>query len=70
VRDECRRLLRRAEFAATVDGANVRVKVAQRPGAARTAKAEQDDVIATPALGVRRQTQAAAVQRALDDGDE
>lgn len=71
VRDECRRLLRRSEVAAAVDGANVRVKIAQRPDAMRTAKAEQDDVLATARLGVRRQTQAAAVRRALDnDADE
>ena len=70
MRDECRRLLRRAEVAAAVDGASVRVKVAQRPGAMRSAKAEQDDVIQSPVLDVRRQRQAAAVQRALDDADE
>lgn len=39
-----RRILSRAQNTVEVDGRNVRVKVAQRPGAA-TAKAESDDLL-------------------------
>ena len=70
VRDEGRRVLRRAEVAAVVDAAEVRVKVAARPGGERTAKAAQDAVVATRGLGERRRAQAAAVQRALGDAEE
>jgi pyridinium-3,5-bisthiocarboxylic acid mononucleotide nickel chelatase len=69
-RDERRRVLKRAEVAATVDGVAVDVKVAQRPGGERTAKAAQDDVAATRGLGERRHARAVAAQRALKDAGE
>ncbi len=69
-REERRRLLRRNEFALDVDGAAVRVKIAERPGGARTAKAAQDDVVSTPGLGKRRRVRAAAVERAVKGGEE
>ena len=63
------------EFAARrtvkrVDGAAVEVKIAQRPGGARTAKAAHDDVASTPALSARRQRRAAAVKSVLARDDE
>ena len=64
-RDESRQVLRRTEVAATADGASIEVKVAERPGGERTAKAAQDAVVATRGLGARRQTRAAAVKNAL-----
>ncbi len=64
-RDEHRRLLRRAEVETEVEGAAIAVKIADRPGGARTAKAAQDDVAATRGLGARRRTRAAAVARTL-----
>ena len=48
VREERRHVLRRAEVAAEIDGTAVNVKVAQRPGGERTAKAAHDDVVAAP----------------------
>jgi hypothetical protein len=69
-REERRRVLRRTEVTATVDGAKVSAKVAVRPGGERTAKAAQDDVVATPGLGERRRKRAAVVQRALEGTDE
>ena len=51
-RDERRHVLRRTEVAAAVEGASIEVKVAVRPGGKRTAKAAQDDVVAT--RGLRR----------------
>jgi len=69
-REERRRVLHRTEVAATVDGAQTSVKVAERPGGERTAKAAQDDVVATPGLGERRRTRAAAAERALKGADE
>ena len=41
------------------------MKVAQRPGGKRTAKAAHDDVVATRGLGARRRRRATAVKRAL-----
>jgi uncharacterized protein (TIGR00299 family) protein len=70
VREERRRVLQRAEVAAEVDGTPLRVKIAQRPGGERTAKAAQDDVAATRGLGERRRTRAAAVHRALKGIDK
>jgi uncharacterized protein (DUF111 family) len=64
-REERRRVLPRTEVAATVDGARVSVKVAARPGGERTAKAAQDDVVATRGLGERRRVRADAGERAL-----
>jgi hypothetical protein len=70
LREERRRVLRRAEVAHAVDGAAVRVKVALRPGGEQTAKAAQDDVAATRGLSERRLVRAAAAQRALKRADE
>jgi uncharacterized protein (TIGR00299 family) protein len=70
VREESRHLLRRAEVAAAAEGAQVQVKIAQRPGGARTAKAAQDDVVATRGLESRRRAQGAAVQRALKEAEK
>jgi uncharacterized protein (TIGR00299 family) protein len=69
-REERRRVLRRTEFAATVEGARASVKIAQRPGGERTAKAAQDDVVATRGLGERRRKRAAVAARALKEADE
>lgn len=69
LREERRRILSRADVATALNGATIGVKVAQRPGGVRTAKAEHDDVAAAPALGARRRVRAAAEQRALE-GDE
>ena len=70
VREESRRVLRRAEVAATVDGATVRVKVAERPGGKRTAKAAQDDVVSARGLGARRRARSSAVRDVLKGGSE
>jgi len=64
-REERRRTLHRTEVAAAVDGGTVHVKVAQRPGGQRTAKAAHDDVVATRGLGARRRRRATAVKRVL-----
>ncbi len=69
-RDERRHVLHRTEAVATVAGASIAVKVAMRPGGKRTAKAAQDDVVATRGLGARRQARAAAVKNALKGGKE
>jgi hypothetical protein len=69
-REERRRVLCRTEVTATVDGAQASVKVAERPGGERTAKAAQDDVVATAGLGERRRRCAAVVRRTLKEGDE
>jgi uncharacterized protein (TIGR00299 family) protein len=66
-REEHRRVLHRTEVTATIDGATVSAKVAVRPGGERTAKAAQDDVVATAGLGERRRTRATAERHALDD---
>ena len=70
VREEHRRILRRTEVAAAVDGTPVQVKVAERPGGVRTAKAAQDDVLSTSGLGPRRRARATAAQRALKGTEE
>jgi hypothetical protein len=69
-REERRRVLRRTEVTATSCEAAVRVKIAARPGGERTAKAAQDDVVATPGLGARRRARAAAEQQVLKDGEK
>ena len=51
-REERRRVLRRPR-SPRVDGADVTVKVAQRPGGKRTGKAAHDDVAASDGLGAR-----------------
>ena len=69
LRDERRRVLTRNEVPAAVGDATIGVKVAQRPGGVRTAKAAHDDVAAAPALGTRRRVRAAAEERALASDD-
>ena len=69
MREERRRVLSRNEVSTAVGGATIGVKVAERPGGVRTAKAAHDDVAASAALGTRRRACAAAEQRALE-GDE
>ena len=68
LRDERRQLLRRAEVTMEQDGAAIRVKLAERPGGGRTAKAAHDDVASEPGLDRRRATREAAVRRALKGG--
>jgi uncharacterized protein (TIGR00299 family) protein len=70
IREERRRILVRAHIETTVDGDPVRVKIADRPGGERTAKAEHDDVAATAGLAARRQARTAGEQRALLGDDE
>ena len=70
LRDEQRRILSRAEVATTLAGAAIGVKVAERPGGVRTAKAAHGDVAAASALATRRRARAAAEQRALEAPDE
>jgi hypothetical protein len=69
-REERRRVLRRTELIATVDGAKVSAKVAVRPGSERTAKAAQDDVDSTRGLGARRRARAAAEGHVLKDAEK
>jgi uncharacterized protein (TIGR00299 family) protein len=70
-REERRRVLRRTEATATLDGANgVSVKVALRPGGKRTAKAAHDDVAATRGLAARRQRRSQAVKSVLKSSGE
>ncbi len=69
-REERRRVLRRTEVTAMVDGASMSAKVALRPGGERSAKAAQDDVVATPGLGARRRKRAAVAARALEGTDK
>ncbi len=69
MRDERRRVLSRNEVPTAVGGATIGVKVAQRPGGVRTAKAAHDDVAAAPVLGTRRRVRAAAEERALAPDD-
>ena len=65
VREDRRQILRRTEVRADA----VSVKVAQRPGGARTGKAAHDDVAADATLEARRKAGASAVERALkEDG--
>jgi uncharacterized protein (TIGR00299 family) protein len=69
VRDERRRVLTRAEIATAVGEIAMSVKLAQRPGGERTAKAAHDDVAATRGLAKRRRARAASERRALGDDD-
>jgi uncharacterized protein (TIGR00299 family) protein len=70
MREERRRVLRRDEVVSATDaGASARVKVAQRPGGVRTAKAADDDVVRAGGLDARRRAAAAAVRHVLgNDG--
>jgi pyridinium-3,5-bisthiocarboxylic acid mononucleotide nickel chelatase len=70
VRVDRRRLLPRAEIAATAGGATLRVKVAERPGGERTAKTAHDDVVAARGLGERRRARSAGERRALESDSE
>jgi uncharacterized protein (DUF111 family) len=51
-----------------LDGDQVAVKVAQRPGGKRTAEGGHDDVVSMPGLGPRRERRAAAVKGVLEGG--
>jgi len=65
VREERRQVLRRREVLADA----ISVKVAERPGGARTGKAAHDDVAADAGLDARRLARASAESRALGDDD-
>jgi uncharacterized protein (TIGR00299 family) protein len=65
VREDRRQVLRRRDVRADA----VTVKVAHRPGGARTGKAAHDDVAGSAGLDARRQARATAETRALD-GEE
>ena len=65
VREEERLLLRRTELVEDAEGRSLRVKVADRPGGARTAKTDSDDVAGDRGLRVRRAARGGAAQRAL-----
>jgi uncharacterized protein (DUF111 family) len=66
VRDERRRILPRREIAASVEGRDRSVKIAERPGGERTAKAAHDDVASAPGLETRRRARRSAERQALD----
>jgi uncharacterized protein (DUF111 family) len=65
LRDELRHVLRREDV--HLADADMAVKVARRPGGARTAKVAHDDVEAKTTLDARRRSGAVAVERALKD---
>jgi len=65
MRDEARLVLARRETVEEVEGAKVRVKVADRPGDSVTAKAEHDDIQRQRGLGERRRLRSAAARSAL-----
>jgi uncharacterized protein (TIGR00299 family) protein len=65
VHEDRRQVLRRTEVRADA----VSVKVAQRPGGARTGKAAHDDVAADATLEARRKAGATAVERALKEDE-
>jgi uncharacterized protein (TIGR00299 family) protein len=67
VRDERRRILHRAEFDTAIGDTVLSVKIAQRPGGKRTAKAAHDDVAGSQGLAERRRARAAGERRALED---
>jgi uncharacterized protein (DUF111 family) len=69
-REERRCVLHRTEAAAPLDGVDVSVKVALRPGGKRTAKAAHDDVAATRGLAARRQRRSEAVKSVLKGSGE
>jgi uncharacterized protein (DUF111 family) len=68
VREERRQILARAEVA--VHGGELRVKIAERPGGERTAKAAEDDVAHASGLAARRRLRAAGEIGALEGGGE
>jgi len=69
IHDERRRILPRAEIAATVGEAALSVKLAQRPDGERTAKAAQDAVAHASGLAERRRTRATGEARALESDE-
>ncbi len=69
MREEQRQVLRRADVRTRVDGTDVTVKVAQRPGGERTGKAAHDDTATGATLDARRAVRAQAVLDALDEGE-
>ena len=68
-REEQRQVLRRADVRTRVDGTDVTVKVAQRPGGERTGKAAHDDTTHGATLDARRAARAQAVLDALDEDE-
>ena len=68
-REDRRYVLDRTEVTAKLGPDAVHVKVAQRPGGVRTAKAAHDDMVAGAGLDTRRKSSALAVRRALEDND-
>ena len=68
-REDRRYVLGRTEVTAKLGPDAVHVKVAQRPGGVRTAKAAHDDMVAGAGLDTRRKSSALAVRRALEDND-
>jgi uncharacterized protein (DUF111 family) len=70
VHEESRRVLARVEVTGRVAGANLRVKVAQRPDGERTAKVAHDDVAHARGLAARRKARTAGEQRSLEEGGE
>ena len=75
VREEHRHVLRRSDMHTHVDGREVTVKLAQRPGGEVTGKAAHDDIASDATLGSRRATGARAVATArgtqvVSAGDE
>lgn len=69
LREEARQVLRRVDVRTDVDGRDVTVKVAQRPGGERTAKAAHDDIVGGGTLASRRATRARAVLDATREDD-
>jgi uncharacterized protein (DUF111 family) len=67
VREERRRLLPRADVVTNAEGHVLVVKLADRPGGARTAKAAHDDVAEAPGLAQRRRLRGASESRVLDE---
>ncbi len=70
MREEERRVLGRSEVAASVGDADVRVKLALRPGGERTAKAAHDDAKTGDGLHARRAIRARAERQTLEGSDE
>lgn len=65
-----RTILRRTHASVEVNGLVVQVKLVDRPGAGRTAKAEMDDVAAAGEWSKREIVARAAEAKALDQGNE
>lgn len=69
LREEQRQVLRRSDVLTRVHGHDVTVKVAQRPGGERTAKAAHDDTTTLATLDSRRAARTQAVRAALRDDE-